>query len=448
MTGAARLLRSNRDYRVLWISGALSGFGDFVFETTLLIWIATELAAGKSWAPTVTSALIAASAIPTLLIGPFAGVFADRWNPRTIRLLSTGASATLILGLSVTATNLVDIALGLHLAIILVVVALGSAVAQFLAPAAAVMLRDIVTLEEIPVAAGASQTVSNLNLLIAPALAALLFSTFGPFAGLFINGVSFVVATMLISTIPLRPAWRTRSGTASPTGYWIDFQDGFGQFRRFAVLRVIAIGMTVVMVGAGMMNGLDIYFFLENLGASQSQYGLMYSAQGAGMLAGSVLATWIVARRPVHDLLWMTLTGLGIILLIYSRTTSVVPALTAIAILGIFVAMLTVTLGPMVMTTVPREYVGRVTSLLNPLLNLGNLAGLAIGGISYSMLIGTFDLQVASMRFRPLDSIFAIAAIVTIVTGLWVRFALQRVFHDTALIPMRPAIRPALIEGD
>jgi predicted MFS family arabinose efflux permease len=187
------------------------------------------------------------------------------------------------------------------------------------------------------------------------------------------------------------------------------------------------------MVGAGMFNGLDIFFFLDNLGASKSQYGLMYSAQGAGMLLGSVLVTMIVTKRPVHELLWMALVGLGGTLLVYSRLELVIPALITIAILGMFVAALPVALGPIIMMTIPREFIGRVTSLFNPLSSLGNLSGLALGGISYSLLIGSFDVSLASLRFRPLDTIFALSAILTIATGIWVKFALDRAVHSSEL---------------
>lgn len=49
------LILSNRDYRYLWLSGAASNFGDFVFETTLVLWIATDLGTGKSWAAASTA---------------------------------------------------------------------------------------------------------------------------------------------------------------------------------------------------------------------------------------------------------------------------------------------------------------------------------------------------------------------------------------------------------
>ena len=198
MIGIAQLLRSNRDYRLVWIGGALSSFGDFVFETTILIWIATDLADGKSWAPSMTSAMLAASAIPTLIVGPLAGVFVDRLNPRTTRLVATILSAITIFALSVTSLDAVNSSLALQMGAIIAAVTLASAVAQFLAPAAAVMTRDIVPVADLGLAAGASQAISNLNMLLAPVMAAVLFASFGPFIGMVVNALSFVAAAVLV----------------------------------------------------------------------------------------------------------------------------------------------------------------------------------------------------------------------------------------------------------
>jgi MFS family permease len=426
MSGALHLLRTNRDYRKIWFSGGFSGFGDHVFETTLILWIVTELASGKSWAPTVTSLLIAASAIPVLLVGPFAGVLADRWNPRSMRIAASALSGLLILALATTATGAISLASGVHIGLILATVALASTVAQFLAPAAAVMLREIVTDTDLPVAAGASQTVNNLNILIAPALAATLFAAFGPFVGLLINAASFAVATLLITTVANRATWQERVTSPRPTGYWSDFRDGIGQFGQFPILRIVSVSMAVVMIGAGMLNGPGIFFVLENLGGNERHVGLITSAQGVGMLVGSAIATWVVTRLAVRDVLWIGVLGLGMGLLVYARLTSIYPAFVVIAVIGICVAMLPVTIIPLIMTSVPREYIGRVTSLLNPLLNLGSLTGLAVGGVAYSILIGSFDVSIGGMSFRPLDTIFTVAALITIVAGLYLRASFRR----------------------
>jgi MFS family permease len=375
----------------------------------------------------MTSAMLAASAIPVLVVGPFAGVFVDRLNPRTIRLAATILSAFSIFALSVTSLDAFESSLAFQLVAIVATVAVASAVAQFLSPAAAVMTRDIVPAADLGVAAGASQAVSNLNLLLAPVLAAVLFAAFGPFIGMIINALSFVAAAVLVVLVRNRAEWDAHGTAGSTRKYWEEFREGVHQFRRFPVLRVIVAALMVLMIGAGMLNGLDVFFARDNLSASDREFGLIFSAQGAGMLIGSLVAPWLMSRRPVRDLIWIGLVGMGVVLLVYARLTSVIAAIGAIGVLGIFIAMLTVSVGPVMMATIPREFIGRVSALLNPILNLGNLAGLAIGGVSYSLLIGTFDREIGIVRVRPIDTIFTVSALLTVSAGIWTMYAMRGV---------------------
>src|SRR5258708_12814926 len=67
----------NRNFAVLAIGQAISNMGDFVYSTTLLVWVfvLTHSAAA------VSGVLIAQYA-PVFLLGPPAGVFVDPWNRR------------------------------------------------------------------------------------------------------------------------------------------------------------------------------------------------------------------------------------------------------------------------------------------------------------------------------------------------------------------------------
>src|SRR5215467_11113508 len=67
----------NRNFALLSVGQAISNIGDFVYSTTLLVWVfvLTHSAAA------VSGALIAQYA-PIFLLGPVAGVFVDRWNRR------------------------------------------------------------------------------------------------------------------------------------------------------------------------------------------------------------------------------------------------------------------------------------------------------------------------------------------------------------------------------
>src|SRR3954449_1963028 len=88
----------SREYAKLWLAGAVSWIGDYVFDVTVVLWIATAVAPDKPWA---VSGVLAAVVIPTLLVGPLAGVFVDRWDNRRTMLVSDALRMVLIGGLAI-----------------------------------------------------------------------------------------------------------------------------------------------------------------------------------------------------------------------------------------------------------------------------------------------------------------------------------------------------------
>ena len=98
----------NRNYAVLWGGQALSILGNTVFNTTLVIWIASQLAMGHSWAPLAVSGVLLAAAIPAFLIGPFAGVFVDRMDKRRMMLAMDGLRA-IISAVLILATGIIPL---------------------------------------------------------------------------------------------------------------------------------------------------------------------------------------------------------------------------------------------------------------------------------------------------------------------------------------------------
>ncbi|HEX5497035.1 MAG TPA: hypothetical protein VFX70_20930, partial [Mycobacteriales bacterium] len=65
MTGTGWLI--NRNYARLWYGQAASLLGDFMFDTTLVLWVGTVLARGQSWAPVAVSGVLVAVAVGTLV---------------------------------------------------------------------------------------------------------------------------------------------------------------------------------------------------------------------------------------------------------------------------------------------------------------------------------------------------------------------------------------------
>jgi hypothetical protein len=64
----------NREFARLWYGQAVSTVGDMIFDTTLVLWVATVLAKGKSWAPAAVSGIMLSVGIAVMVVGPLAGV--------------------------------------------------------------------------------------------------------------------------------------------------------------------------------------------------------------------------------------------------------------------------------------------------------------------------------------------------------------------------------------
>ena len=85
----------NRDFAKLWYGQAVSSAGDFVFTTTLTLWIAVKLGAGQSWAPAAIGGLLIAATAAIVVVGPVAGVLVDRWDRRRTMLRTEAVRAIL-----------------------------------------------------------------------------------------------------------------------------------------------------------------------------------------------------------------------------------------------------------------------------------------------------------------------------------------------------------------
>src|SRR6266852_1850610 len=103
-----RNLLINRNFALLWSGSLISTAGDLIFGTTLILWIATQLTRGQSWAPLAVGGIALSAAIPSFLVGPIAGVLADRWDRRQT-MLRMDALRAILIALLLLATNVIPL---------------------------------------------------------------------------------------------------------------------------------------------------------------------------------------------------------------------------------------------------------------------------------------------------------------------------------------------------
>lgn len=418
-----RRLLINRDFARLWAASAVSGFGDSVFEATLIVWIVSDLADDRPWAPYVTSGLLAASALPVLLVGPIAGAFVDRWHDKRRVLIRTNLiSAVLVLVLLPVAVAPASIFGGgeradaVRLGLTLVVVVLASAVVQFFRPASGVLSRDIVPEADRPRAIGLSQTAANVTMLVAPPLAAPVLITFGPGVALTLNAASFLVGFLLVRGIEagVVEGPDVASEAASPRAILADLAVGLRFFVQSEVMRTLAVAMSIAMVGFGAINVLDIFFMRENLGTNVRYFGLLESAQGAGMIAGAIAWGFLAGRVGLERTVWVALASLGILTIVYSRLTDFPPALVLTMVIGTIVPALSIALSPIMQRETPRHLLGRVSATINPIIIGSSLLGASIGGILYGAIKDVVDARILGIHVGPLDTIYFAVGLTTL----------------------------------
>jgi len=404
----------NRDFALLWAGHGLSVLGDFVFETTLVVWIAAELAPGRSWAPLAVSGLLVASAVPVLVVGPVAGVVVDRWrDKRRVMIRADVLSGLLILAL-MPAAGIVSLPflpgggppLAVRLGAIFGVVFLASAIAQFLRPSSSVLLRDIVPEPQRPQAMGLNQASTSVALLIGPPLAAPLLFAFGPAWALLINAASFFASALVVRAVRVPPRAEESETTPAPAGIVRELVVGLRFFGRSPVLVTIATSLGIVMLGFGALSALDVFFVTENLGSSAESYGILGAAQGGGMLIGALLAGALASRLGLERTFWGVLGATGLLILGYARLTSFPAAIAVIFLLGMAISAVNVAVGPLLLRVTPREFLGRVSGTINPLIQAASILGILVGGLLYGIVLRGFRWEVLGVRIGPLDTIF------------------------------------------
>ena len=430
----------NRNFGLLFFAGTISISGDYVFNTTLVLWIAAVLLKGQTVAPLAVSGGLIAAALPVLLIGPVAGVFVDRWDKRrtmlTMYIIQAIAVAILLflaglVRLPLPASlNMLPFAAGAHppvywtLGAIYAIVFIIYACNQFANPAAIALIGDIVEEPLRPRAVGLDQVAFALAAIIGPPVAAPLLFSFGVQWAVLIDAASFVAAFAIALAIRA-PRAATSVAPGQRGHFWRELFAGVRFFAGNRVLRTLGLVGSLVFLAAGALNALDYFFWVGNVHGPVQLYGFVGGALAFGVLLGAALASAFVPRIGLERTIWLTFVALGVLVLVWSRMTAYIPALVVIFLVGIPQAALNVAISPLMLQVTPRELVGRVTAILVPLVNVSNLISLALAGYLASTVLAVFSANVLGVRFGPLDTIYGVAGILCILGGAYAMFNLR-----------------------
>jgi MFS family permease len=234
------------------------------------------------------SAVLAASLGLAMLLGPFGGVVADRYDRRKVLLGVTLLEAMIFALAALAATRPWEL---------LVAAALAAVVAVPYGPAQAAAVQALISEERLPGANAALFGSNQVAVLVAPAAAGIAYALVG--GRLAMAGIGLAYAGAAAAVTRLRG--ETRPDDAEPRrGFVREASAGFGQLlrARMVLVTTIAVAVMIAVDGAVVVAMIPLAGIFHHGG---SGFGIEMSACGLGMLGGSYVAGRLTARRdPLH----------------------------------------------------------------------------------------------------------------------------------------------------
>jgi MFS family permease len=375
------LLR-NHSFAALWVGQLVSQSGDAIFDVALL-WL-VFVTTNSTPMVGLTQAAVTVPAVATL---PIAGVYADRLNRRNVMI-----AGNLFQGAITGVLSVLYLANYLTFPPLLLLVLLLYAGAQFVRAANGAIIPSIVSRENLGAANGLFSLTTSANQLASYAVGGIAILAIGYTASIAYDSFTFFFAAVML-TFVAKSYGEARSKTPGPDtgtggGFLNDFREGLAYVRKSRLfLELIALGILVNFFGAGVTT-LLAPFVKVRLGGDALSYGLALSSFSLGLMAGAVVVGKLNFRRYIGKLLIFSLTATGLLIAVAGLAQTVPEGLVAFVAIGALSGVVNIPIAVMVQTQVPREVLGRATTVMGSFLS----AVLPVSALTFGWLGGQVSL--------------------------------------------------------
>jgi MFS family permease len=316
--------------------------------------------------------------IPTFLLAPFAGVWVDRWNKRSVLVWTQALAALQSLALAaLTLTHRITIRDILALSV------MQGLINAFDMPGRQSFLVEMVDdKRDLGNAIALNSSIVNVARLIGPSLAGLVISLYSEGWCFLIDGISYfaVIASLLMMRLRPMPVLETRDSVFQQLREGWQYVSNFLPIRNllllFAVVSLMGIPYTVLMP----------VFASRVLHGGPHTFGFLMGAAGVGALVSAVL---LALRKSVKGLLKMVpisaaVFGAGLVAFGFSRILWLSLALMLFVGFGMMQGM--AASNTIIQTLAPADKRGRVMSFYTmAFVGMAPFGSLLAGGLAHVM---------------------------------------------------------------
>ncbi len=341
----------------------VSQSGDGIFEIALgwLVLITTG-------SPLLVGVTLAAVLSPSVLVGPAAGVYADRLNRRNLMIMSSmfqGVITAVISGLYLLGV--------LSFPPLILLVLLLYSGAEFYRAANSAMLPSIVSRENLGAANGLFTLSTSANQLNSYAIGALAIGVISYTALITYDSLTFFFAAAMLTVVAVSygspRAEGAHAGAARPD-FLKEFKGGLSYVRGNKLfLELSVFGLLANFFGSG-FSAVVAPYVRDQLGGTGFSYGLIYASLPLGVIVGSIIVGKINFRGYVGKILFLGVALFGPIAILAALSTTVPVGLLLFFGLGAISGAVNIPIQVLVQTQIPREMLGRAATVLRALLGI------------------------------------------------------------------------------
>ncbi len=364
-----RTLR-NRPFFLVWVAQLVSQSGDYIFEVALL-WLVLEV----TGSPFAVGIVVTGTILPGVLLGPFLGVYVDRWSRRRTLIGTNLVQGGVVVALSgLVLTGHTDLT-GLFLIVLL----LGSG-ATIVRVATNAYVPSLVPVADLPPANGLLSLSSSMNQIVGLSIGGVFVALLGVTLPIEYDAVTFFAAALLLLAIPTRRP--SPDPVPSPVAHRFrsELAEGFAFIRqhRFMV-EIILIGVLVNFFGNAVVAMFAPYAaFVLHGGAAA--YGFLGAFAAAGSLVGAGMMGRVDVHRTAGRYVFVGGISFGVIVLLLGLAGDLAIALALMLGAGVALAVTNLPISVVFQAKVPGHLLGRVGATFGAFVMAAGPAGPLFAG--------------------------------------------------------------------
>jgi MFS family permease len=363
----------HRDYRGYFLASLLTMMADNI-EHVISYWVIFQ----AFHSPSLGGFAVISHWLPYLLFSVYTGALADRFDCRKLIQLSQA-----LYMLASLAWGVLFLTGSLRMWQAVVILLIHGAAGVVAAPAAQLIVHDIVGREHLQSAVRLTASSRHLSILLGPAVGGGLMLLLGPAWGLLANVLIYLPLTVLLGRLPYTGHRREADQRRRARWFgWSEARRIFAEVRtepRIVTMIVLA-GATALFVGNAFQAQMPEYAHHLGTDDAGGWYSVLLAANAAGAVVGAVLLEGLGLLRPNVRTAMLCAAGWGVMMALFPAATGYGLAVTLLVLAGVFNIAFTSMAQTLVQLLAPPQLRGSIVGLFNTaMLGLRAGSGVTVG---------------------------------------------------------------------